>query len=70
MQDRTKPQLELLEKREYKKLLEEWKEIDYQLADAGRLGSSVHLELLLKAASEYIDKILDGYFLFLCHLSL
>ncbi len=62
MQNRTKLELELLEKEEYKKVVEEWNKVNSQTTENGRFGSGVHLELFLKVGSEYVDKILDKFF--------
>lgn len=62
MQEKTKLELELLEKEEYQKVIEEWSKVNYRVNKAGRFGSDVHLELFLKVGSEYLDKILNKFF--------
>jgi len=62
MQDRTRLELELLEKEEYKKLLEEWNKVRSQAIEVGMVGSDCHLESFLKVGSEYLDKILNKFF--------
>jgi|OpeIllAssembly_1097287.scaffolds.fasta_scaffold08628_2 hypothetical protein len=59
MQDRTRPELELLKKEEHKRVLEEWNKVNSQATKDGRFGSNAHLALLIEAASEYLDKILN-----------
>jgi len=52
VQDKTKLELELIEKEEYSKVLEEWHKVHSQATRAGRFGSDTHLELFLKVGSD------------------